>query len=174
MMFGSKVVDFIKQQATGLLASASANESAPKVAEQGSDQEGLVLMTSMMGALYMGAGVDGEIDEDEYAALKKMFAEVTEGACVDEEFDALFDKTADLIDEEGFESAIADIAKNVTNPEHRQSVLTIAIAAACAAGDQGDEVEEDKQVFVHQMADAFGITQAQLEAYYTEVDAQTN
>ena len=172
MMFGSKVVEFIKQQATVLLAS-DVQSSAPKASEA-DDQEGLVLLTSMMGALYMGAGIDGEITDTEYEALAKLFAEVTDGACVDEEFDTLFEKTADLIDEEGFDSAIADIAKNVTDGEQRQSVLTIAIAAAVAAGDQGDEVEEEKRLFIHQMAEAFGISQEQLEAYYTEVDAKTN
>ena len=174
MIFGSKVVDFIKQQATVLLAGAGDIQSSAPKAAAGEDQEGLVLLTSMMGALYMGAGIDGEITDTEYEALAKLFSEVTEGACVDEEFDALFEKTADLIDEEGFESAIADIAKNVTDAEQRQSVLTIAIAAACAAGDQGDEIEEEKRLFIHDMAAAFGISQEQLEAYYTEVDAQTN
>lgn len=171
MMFGSKVVDFIKQQATVLLASP-VQSSAPK--PEADDQEGVVLLTCMMGALYMGAGIDGEITDTEYEALAKLFAEVTDGACVDEEFDALFEKTADLIDEEGFDSAIADIANNISDPEQRQSVLTIAIAAAVADGDQGDEIEEEKRLFIHQMAEAFGISQEQLEAYYTEVDAKTN
>jgi hypothetical protein len=173
MMFGTKVVDFIKQQAAVLLA-ANVETSAAKPATADDDQEGLVLLTSMMGALYMGAGIDGEITDTEYEALAKLFDEVTEGACVDEEFDTLFEKTADLIDQEGFDAAIADIAKNVTDAEQRQSVLTIALAAACAAGDQGDDVEEEKRQLIHQMATAFGITQAQLDAYYTEVETRTN
>lgn len=168
MVFGSKVVEFIKQQATVLMQGAADAGSTPAAATPDGDREGLVLMTAMMGALYMGAGADGEVTEDEYEEMKKTFKDVSDGALVDEEFDVLFDKTADLIDEEGFDKAIADIAANVTDAEQRYSVLTMAMAA-CLADGQADESEQE---LIHQMAEAFGISQEQLEQYYTEVGAE--
>jgi uncharacterized tellurite resistance protein B-like protein len=175
-MFGNKVVEFVKQQAAVLFqginaaGAPSARAPAPAKTEEQEDREYQVLLVSMMGALYMGAGADGEVTEDEYEHLKVTFRDVSEGAVDGEVFDELFDKTADQIDEEGFDAVIADIAKNVTDSEQRYSVLTMAMAAALADG----EPTEEEQVLIHQIADAFGISQQQLEAYYTEVEAKTN
>jgi uncharacterized tellurite resistance protein B-like protein len=177
-MFGNKVVEFVKQQAAVLfqgINAAGANgpassTSVPAKSEADEEREYQVLLVSMMGALYMGAGADGEVTEDEYEHLKATFREVSEGAVDGEEFDELFDKTADQIDEEGFDVVIADIAKNVTDQEQRYSVLTMAMAAALADG----QPDESEQELIHAMAEAFGISQQQLEAYYTEVNEQTN
>lgn len=126
-----------------------------------------IALTFVFATAYVVGAADGELTDEEYETLGQTLADVTGLDVTAEQLDTMLEASDKVLQEQGYESAIEQLAGLVSDPDLRRAAYTIAAAVGCADGVLGDE---EVAVF-SALADAYEIPEAEATSIIDECAA---
>lgn len=119
----------------------------------GFDPQAAALFEAIVESAYLVANADGEFDDVERDAFKKVVLAACNGKVAEVQLTALLADLSDLLAEDGIDKRVQMVAKTVTRKEHALEVLRVAVLIA----EVSEGVSDVERAVLSKLAESLGL-----------------